>query len=339
VRDLEELIKIHQTAVAGDWPFPSDHPCAPALKSAYNALPELVNEVCFLRANNASLKVYLGEIAKAADADPNVRAIVSAIVELRQLVDELRAVADTTRAELAREIAEGNESVSALLMKIEELTMHERNAVQAWKDANGYDDLIAAFSSLVIRAERLERELLAARADRAVVDLAYDMSLKRATDTEIDRMLKWAAKECAEASKIHADDLVRDALAVSDALRAEGDALDGRIISRLADAYEAARADLARVTGERDALQRHYDAASPEHNLLALLDLYFARAEKAETERDARPEISVEDAVLWGSMADSVGPVSDAQNSAWKHIREALRAHAKRLAAKGAADV
>lgn len=36
-------------------------------------------------------------------------------------------------------------------------------------------------------------------------------------------------------------------------------------------------AQLDRTRAERDALQRHYDAASPEHNLLALLDLYDDR--------------------------------------------------------------
>lgn len=43
------------------------------------------------------------------------------------------------------------------------------------------------------------------------------------------------------------------------------------------DRAEVAERDLARVTRERDALQRHYDAAAPEHNLLALLDLYHSR--------------------------------------------------------------
>ncbi len=39
-----------------------------------------------------------------------------------------------------------------------------------------------------------------------------------------------------------------------------------------------------RLREERDALQRHYDAAAPEHNLLALLDLYEARAINAVEE-------------------------------------------------------
>lgn len=46
------------------------------------------------------------------------------------------------------------------------------------------------------------------------------------------------------------------------------------------------QSSLERLTKERDSLQRHYDAAAPEHNLLALLDLYDDRARKAEQERD-----------------------------------------------------
>ncbi len=45
--------------------------------------------------------------------------------------------------------------------------------------------------------------------------------------------------------------------------------------------------EVERLTAERDALQRHYDAASPEHDLLGLLDLYFERELAAERERDA----------------------------------------------------
>lgn len=42
---------------------------------------------------------------------------------------------------------------------------------------------------------------------------------------------------------------------------------------------------------ERDALRHHYDEASPEHNLLALLDMYDERRVAAESERDeARAE-------------------------------------------------
>ncbi len=42
----------------------------------------------------------------------------------------------------------------------------------------------------------------------------------------------------------------------------------------------------ATLRGERDALRQHYDAAGPEHNLLALLDLYHDREMAAEAERD-----------------------------------------------------
>lgn len=43
---------------------------------------------------------------------------------------------------------------------------------------------------------------------------------------------------------------------------------------------------------KRDSLQRHYDAAGPEHDLLSLLDLYHDRQRKAEAERDAAERAS-----------------------------------------------
>lgn len=49
-------------------------------------------------------------------------------------------------------------------------------------------------------------------------------------------------------------------------------------------------AELARVNAEREALQRHFDAAAPEHNLPALLDLYLEEQTKAEAERDEAEE-------------------------------------------------
>lgn len=53
----------------------------------------------------------------------------------------------------------------------------------------------------------------------------------------------------------------------------------------------AARLANETLTAERDALQRHFDAAAPEHNLPALLDLYFERQVKAEKERDEAREL------------------------------------------------
>jgi len=58
--------------------------------------------------------------------------------------------------------------------------------------------------------------------------------------------------------------------------------LDERSEQRL-----AALADVERLTAERDALQLHYDAAGPEHNLMALLDLYHERESEALAELDA----------------------------------------------------
>jgi hypothetical protein len=45
-----------------------------------------------------------------------------------------------------------------------------------------------------------------------------------------------------------------------------------------------AAAQLDALTAERDALKLHYDAAGPEHNLLALLDLYWEREQAAKAE-------------------------------------------------------
>jgi hypothetical protein len=85
-----------------------------------------------------------------------------------------------------------------------------------------------------------------------------------------------------------------------------------RIGARLARAERAER--------ERDALQRHYDAAAPEHNLLALLDLYEARERTAEA-RLARAE----EALRWarcfrcGAVKGTHGRpcITDADAQAW----------------------
>ncbi len=70
---------------------------------------------------------------------------------------------------------------------------------------------------------------------------------------------------------------------------------DGSILSGFhrhhGDCIEGLRKTLAATTAERDALQRHFDAAAPEHNLPALLDLYFERQQKAEKERDEAQEL------------------------------------------------
>ena len=70
---------------------------------------------------------------------------------------------------------------------------------------------------------------------------------------------------------------------------------DGSILSGFhrhpGDCIEGLRKTLAATTAERDALQCHFDAAAPEHNLPALLDLYFERQQKAEKERDEAREL------------------------------------------------
>ena len=71
--------------------------------------------------------------------------------------------------------------------------------------------------------------------------------------------------------------------------RAADQKLDGyrELGARAAAAEERAE----KAERERDALRHHYDKAGPEHNLLALLDMYDERRAAAESERDeARAE-------------------------------------------------
>ena len=99
-------------------------------------------------------------------------------------------------------------------------------------------------------------------------------------------------------------------------------------VSRACIATTERERDAARA--EREALRRHYDEAGPEHNLLALLDLYDERRAAAESERDearaerdARPDISAEDARAF--MMFKPVPARDSREGPVMH---ALRAHA-----------
>ena len=93
---------------------------------------------------------------------------------------------------------------------------------------------------------------------------------------------------------------------------------------------EKAERERDEARAEREALRRHYDEAGPEHNLLALLDLYDERRAAAESERDearaerdARPDISAEDARAF--MMFKPVPARDSREGPVMH---ALRAHA-----------
>jgi hypothetical protein len=62
--------------------------------------------------------------------------------------------------------------------------------------------------------------------------------------------------------------------------------------ARLIVAMHSALPELIAAARERDGLRAHYDTAGPEHNLLALLDLYEKQRASATAERDAlRAEI------------------------------------------------
>jgi hypothetical protein len=76
-------------------------------------------------------------------------------------------------------------------------------------------------------------------------------------------------------------DLIRETIDQLDALTAERDELQHRNEVEVASRKELQRL-LGNAQAERDALKRHYDGAGPEHNLLALLDLYNDRRGEAD---------------------------------------------------------
>jgi hypothetical protein len=76
-------------------------------------------------------------------------------------------------------------------------------------------------------------------------------------------------------------ELLDEAAAQIDALTAERDELQHRNEVEVASRKELQRL-LGNAQAERDALKRHYDGAGPEHNLLALLDLYNDRRGEAD---------------------------------------------------------
>lgn len=88
-------------------------------------------------------------------------------------------------------------------------------------------------------------------------------------------------------------------------------ARQARTIRRLFTAYFLAKAKWQR-------LQRHFDAAAPEHNLVALLDLYFDRQESAAQEERARivaalrNKITSNKSAYWDREATALGIVADA---------------------------
>lgn len=93
-------------------------------------------------------------------------------------------------------------------------------------------------------------------------------------------MSEWMAKQL-EAAEARAND-AEGALAAERKRREEAE----QDASANEHEMESLRASLTQAERERDASKRHYDAAGPEHNLLALLDLYHDRKMEAERERD-----------------------------------------------------
>ena len=81
---------------------------------------------------------------------------------------------------------------------------------------------------------------------------------------------------------------------------------------------------IERLAAERDALRLHYDAAGPEHNLLALLDLYHARMTEARTESER----------LSGQLADADRQLATTIDTAAVDRERALDAEAKLATAR-----
>jgi len=81
-------------------------------------------------------------------------------------------------------------------------------------------------------------------------------------------------------------------------------------------------AELATRDARLAALQRHYDEAGPEHNLLALLDLYHDRKMVAERERDEALSRAEHDTAAWQKEMAENARLTASLNEA----REALAA-------------
>lgn len=121
-------------------------------------------------------------------------------------------------------------------------------------------------------------------------------------------------------------------------------ALESRLaeVERERDAYREKASHLPGLTAELDALRYHYDAAAPEHNLPALLDLYLDRQRQAESERDIaltrahRIEAAAREAAdLLGIVASYVGSEGDAGLGQIKWARDARRVETALRAAMG----
>ena len=126
------------------------------------------------------------------------------------------------------------------------------------------------------------------------------------------------------------------------------------VVLSLLDRLGSSESRAERAERERDALQRHYDAAAPEHNLLALLDLYaereqaaIARAERAEAElADANRRISLMDfaqtLLVEDAFAEAVERIASVQRIRWVdcvtgEYMEAMRGVTRATAAQGVA--
>lgn len=136
-------------------------------------------------------------------------------------------------------------------------------------------------SCLVSRAEKSERER-----DAAVAAIAA--SERRAAEADVHLSDAESRRRTAGSNAIEWESRAKNAeraLAAAgesaDAIRAMLGGADDLVIAVRCLADRAEKAE-----EERDALRHHYDKAGPEHNLLALLDMYDEWRAAAESERD-----------------------------------------------------
>lgn len=83
--------------------------------------------------------------------------------------------------------------------------------------------------------------------------------------------------------------------------------------------------ELDDVERERDALRRHYDAAAPEHNLLALLDLYMSNLRSAEDELDRMRRIEAAATEHVADIIEDFGEYHEEERRSWLALKWVLK--------------
>lgn len=243
---------------------------------------------------------------------------------LRHLCDQPEPLRRDEIHDLAESILEERATLRAEL----EAVRRERDE---WKAK--HDTLADVSRSCIATAERERDAAVAAiaaserRAAEADVHLSDAESRRR---TAGSNAIEW------ESRAKNAERALAAAGESADAIRAMLGGADDLVIAVRCLADRAEKAE-----EERDALRHHYDKAGPEHNLLALLDMYDERRVAAESERDeacaecdARPDISAEDAELFSRTSHTVSQTIEDRipgyADAMSRIASALQGHAEK---------